>query len=392
MKPIYDTYELIDRYLNNELSSEERMVFHSRLVSDAEFAETFELQKLTNELIIDRELIDLEKQLAKDLGIKKMSSFSWGKFFLYFIGAALVTSSTYYFIKRKDFSKKEISHKYINVVQGNENAKGMEMVHDNSEKPEVITSNKTEKMIFNYNTKDSKSPEGKSNENYSFENIESQGKNNLDHEEKSQHLVVGNPGLITSTDSVIRKSGNVNTKNKLMGEVKKVDCSLIKISANSSVEGSCRNKATGSIVVDEASVFGGTAPYSYSINGSNYFHDPKFLHLAPGKYALYIKDLHQCISVGQEKLEVKEIECLEMISDAFAPSVGETWKLTLKHSGSVQIITEQGTEVYSAIVRGSTTFEWDGRSGGASLPPALYQFVIHYDNGEIEKGYITILN
>jgi hypothetical protein len=48
--------------------------------------------------------------------------------------------------------------------------------------------------------------------------------------------------------------------------------------------------------------------------------------------------------------------------------------------------------VYSAIVRGSTTFEWDGRSGGASLPPALYQFVIHYDNGEIEKGYITILN
>jgi len=51
--------------------------------------------------------------------------------------------------------------------------------------------------------------------------------------------------------------------------------------------------ATGSITM---SANGGLSPYTYSINGTNYYSGSLFSNLAPGTYTCYVKDANGCIS------------------------------------------------------------------------------------------------
>jgi len=51
--------------------------------------------------------------------------------------------------------------------------------------------------------------------------------------------------------------------------------------------------STGSITM---SANGGLSPYSYSINGTNYYSGSLFSNLAPGTYTCYVKDANGCIS------------------------------------------------------------------------------------------------
>jgi len=57
---------------------------------------------------------------------------------------------------------------------------------------------------------------------------------------------------------------------------------------------------------------GGNMPYTYSINGTNYYSGTLFTNLAPGTYTLYIKDVNGCI--GTVQITVEETQGLENAS------------------------------------------------------------------------------
>lgn len=58
--------------------------------------------------------------------------------------------------------------------------------------------------------------------------------------------------------------------------------------------------STGSITM---SANGGLSPYTYSINGTNYYSGSLFSNLAPGTYTCYVKDANGCISSIQVVVE-----------------------------------------------------------------------------------------
>lgn len=51
---------------------------------------------------------------------------------------------------------------------------------------------------------------------------------------------------------------------------------------------------------------GGNAPYTYSINGTNYYSGNLFTSLAPGTYTCYIKDVNGCIGTVQVVVDVTQ--------------------------------------------------------------------------------------
>jgi hypothetical protein len=61
---------------------------------------------------------------------------------------------------------------------------------------------------------------------------------------------------------------------------------------------------------------GGNMPYTYSINGTNYYSGTLFTNLAPGTYTLYIKDVNGCI--GTVQVTVEETQGLENASQGLS--------------------------------------------------------------------------
>ncbi len=55
----------------------------------------------------------------------------------------------------------------------------------------------------------------------------------------------------------------------------------------------CDGEDNGAIVID--SVYGGTAPYKYSLNNDYYTSTESFLYLQPGDYQVFVKDVNGCI-------------------------------------------------------------------------------------------------
>ena len=70
------------------------------------------------------------------------------------------------------------------------------------------------------------------------------------------------------------------------------------VDANAVSTGSTGNN--GSIT---ASATGGLTPYTYSINGTNYFSGSLFSNLAPGTYTIYVKDNNGCVSSTTVEVE-----------------------------------------------------------------------------------------
>jgi hypothetical protein len=99
MNPLYESHELMDDYLNGKLSAEEVMRFEQRLNSDPEFSELFEIHKVTNQVIVGQELINLKARMAKDLSSSASSSnfFNWKTW----LGIATVTMAVvlYWWLK-----------------------------------------------------------------------------------------------------------------------------------------------------------------------------------------------------------------------------------------------------------------------------------------------------
>jgi hypothetical protein len=108
--------------------------------------------------------------------------------------------------------------------------------------------------------------------------------------------------LITSTDA----NGCIQTFTTTVTEPSQVNVTGVPIGANAGA-------TDGSITLSGS---GGLTPYTYSINGSNYYSGSLFSNLGAGTYTCYIKDANGCISstvvivdelVGIEENEIQLI-------------------------------------------------------------------------------------
>jgi hypothetical protein len=350
MKEEHHTYQLIDRYLKNELSSQESDEFEKRLQSDHAFEDAVNLQKLTNELLVEERFFRIMGEIDKP---SKGSDLKKG---IILSGAALLLISGMYFTTgNTDKPGENIQSHSLNKEQLS--TKEEQMLNSNGEIEKKII--KSKKM----NTK-----------------------------EEIIHTYIDTNATVIHQEDVIKTPDNILKEEKPIVAIKEDKCGNILISAEAVASESCEGDSTGRIEILLYTVKGGEEPYLFSLN-EEYQSANIFERLLPGKYDVKIKDKNGCMTAKKD-IAVKTKSCIKSESFSFNPYYGELWKFPAgdHQNFKVRIINKEGAEVYRTEVRGGSPPEWSGTSSeGGPLPSGTYFYVIEFPGGKTNQGYISII-
>jgi hypothetical protein len=111
MNPRYVIHEEIDRYLNGKMAAAERRLFEAELASNPSVRAEFEAQQIAHQVIMEDSLLDLKKQMQRDMngGGSTPPSSGTGKSYLnllFALGGMICVSSLYYFYSHKTAENK----------------------------------------------------------------------------------------------------------------------------------------------------------------------------------------------------------------------------------------------------------------------------------------------
>ena len=362
MRPALDTYEKIDLYLEGKLSGSALLEFEAQLQVDKNLQSTLASVKLTNELVINHELLALKARMQKDMKDIPFASTQatknlkkWGVVsFLSISIIALVwwfgnktpeaTTPTQMAANKTIAAIRPTKTQAVNLVAPTQET--VERLHPEITSVQAPTLVQAEQLIVNTSTS---------------------------HEPISLNL--------KTAQAPVPNSSNTSAANPCAGVVLQ---SQVKVSQT------CQDNANGEINFEQLK--NGKAPYQYSINNGNTFtQNAHFTHLQAGEYKLSIKDDHGC-ETGIPSILITTKDChQELTNFAFNPQYHETFQVPVKEgqAGTIQVYTRTGTLVFTATFM--DTYSWDGtQTNGSSAIPSLYKYLIELTDGSIKKGTVTI--
>ena len=118
------TYHLIERYLNNELSTDERILFESRIESEPDLANQLKEIQEANELLLDKFLLE-EKEMMRKFDYKSSTNTrdTSSKWWLSGLILLLGISSAILFYPSTDDEEKQVTGQTILKIDDNETKK-----------------------------------------------------------------------------------------------------------------------------------------------------------------------------------------------------------------------------------------------------------------------------
>jgi gliding motility-associated-like protein len=153
------------------------------------------------------------------------------------------------------------------------------------------------------------------------------------------------------------------------------------------IQPTCERIRDGEI---DAFIYGGTYPYSYTLNGSqvNLPHDS----VAIGNYVLTVVDSNSCTQTISFNMNPLQPSCF-MIPNMYSPNYdGYNDVFTISHSSwssyTLNIYNSIGQLVYSGS---SSTPYWDGITSGNPMPTGDYYYQLITNEGEVIYGYVTLI-
>ncbi|MDA0899090.1 MAG: gliding motility-associated C-terminal domain-containing protein [Bacteroidetes bacterium] len=140
----------------------------------------------------------------------------------------------------------------------------------------------------------------------------------------------------------------------------------------------------------DAIIYGGTYPYSYTLNGSPV--DLPLDSVAVGSYILTVADSNSCTETIAFDLVPLQPSCF-MIPNMYSPNFdGYNDEFRIRHgswsSYTLTIYNSIGQLVYSGT---SSTPYWDGISNGDPMPTGDYYYQLITNEGEVIYGYVTLI-
>ncbi len=367
MNPTYNIYEEIDRYLNKQLSEEELVRFTAKLNNDPSLQELVEAQQLSNEVIIDHELVKLKERMQQDLrqgGSRNTSH--WGKIILLTLaaGSALYSYNQFSSSSEESSVREETIKNKVAVTTKNETFITTDKKHTAA--PTTSTLKKTIAIVSTEIFSSSVTIENKV----------------AAEQTTAAHIQISN----TVTSNLTEHKSNTLEQSTI------ISCETVKITADVSVDYGYQNYEDATIVIQKQTVKGGTAPYTYALDEAAFEKGNRFEGLKNGVYHVSIKDHNNCVSKITKnivvKIPVKEID------EAFTPSNGERWKFPIpEHAdATITIINKVGSTVYLQNITGGYPSDWDGTgTNGTELDLGNYYFMITFKNNTITKGHISII-
>lgn len=364
MKEGVEYYFEIDQYLNGELSDDALLKFEKALAEDPALRVEVANQKLLNEVVLGAELNVLRERIKKDINQldQKNNTKKW------FMGGSLILligAAAGFGISTNDKSEKPTSVKSVAEKQIVKKA-------DPSQNNELPPPSKTKKPV---NKKVWISPQiGNSSESF-----------------------VDTVTLEIKKEIILPKETETSQSDTLTAqpsfEVISDPCTEVNINFLISSTSSCINSATGEVKIEENSLSGGKAPYSFEFNGSgNFFSKSSYSQLRPGSYSIKVKDQSGCVK--EKSIQVSAKECHKKQSFSFSPELGETLKISVssEEAGTLSIYNRAGLLIFKTKTGQSEIAEWNGTDMTGNLAVAgLYVYIVEYANGGKENGQITVL-
>ncbi|MGN6646809.1 MAG: hypothetical protein ACTHJT_09790, partial [Cytophaga sp.] len=233
-------YERIDAYLNGHLSEKDKQAFEADMEADASFSKEVELQKLIHQLILEKGLSDIRKQVGKDITVKKQ--LPWGE--INFIVFSILFTGLLCYLWVDPFKKDKAVSKIPDVTATRtvEQTKSIQEAKTDSPKQkekdfrvsEIPAVHDTTALITSASSQVQRPVHGKDTS-----------------------------VVVVHQVSDPQQANEKNTKK----EDATVPCPEILFSVHT--EASCRNGNTGSVQLLLSGVYGGQPPYRYTIDGES---------------------------------------------------------------------------------------------------------------------------
>lgn len=140
-------------------------------------------------------------------------------------------------------------------------------------------------------------------------------------------------------------------------------------------------------------VTGGTAPYLYSLNGSDYQSSNVFSGLTRGPHKVYVIGRDGCQPIIKDFLILNLINTITPNGDG-RNDVLDYSDLKIKEQVSIEVVDRYGAAVYRSS---SNNYKWDGKLGGRSLSTGTYWYIIRWIEPDTKlqvshSGWLLIKN
>lgn len=373
MNEEFQQYEKIEAYLAGKLQEPDRIAFEQKMENNSDFAQEVEYHQMAQSFIVEKRLLSIQEHCQT---LRPKSRFSWKKKSLLIALLSIVSVSSSYWIYSS--VKKDTTQKKITLEVQN---KSLATVVDTEHTILKLEENKKEKISYSVphhkkeKVKKSKKVFSEKKEIKEVSVEEKQLENNI--VEKSNVLVIKD-----------NKKDSIVTKAEIFEEN---HCHDVHISMNCTTYDACDNIADGKLIIAETQ--GGTAPYKYSLDKTHYYQMTEFGGLVAGHYIVWVKDANGCIIKSNRAVEIKPKECKESEEFLLNP-LDEYWEIPFdsEQDAILKIVDTHGTVVYSLNMDSHSFYEWDGRNlQGIELSLGMYIYLIEYNDGRIDKGYITLV-
>ncbi len=368
MRTEEQTYELIERYLENDLEASEKSSFEKELDKDSNLRSQLEEHRQAHLLTKLSGLYELEKKVRNYEPDKKRGK--WGSLFGLGFGVIIITTGIIcwnYFGSEKNESLKNTTEEIeVQSVEANN---------------EIITVNSVD-------TAEVEEVEIMTQKNVEIRNHEpiKRGEADVDTSEAEEVIV---------QEKVVEKELAVDTAkadktDKPEEKVSQSDpCEKVSITADVQSNPTCRDKAEGSIVL--TSIKGGKEPYQFKLNEGNYQRYQLFDQLSEANYQITIRDNDGCITT-LEPVTIASKVCEKPFNYTISTSLNQLFEPDFASGKDGQFRVYDATRrlIYTREFNGGIA--WDGRLvDGSRLNFGEYYFEVVLDSAEEFLGTITLL-
>ena len=353
--------QLIELYLNGELSGKQLADFETQIENDASLAQEIELEQLLRGAVIDAGLMDWKQSLNQEA--KSLKQAKRVRNTAIVSGLLILAGIGYWFMSSTDPKEKEIS-----VQEKNNKVEVVEQVEGVYTIDSVIVKKQLPVNVHE-----------------ALPTVQAQVKDVISK--------VESPKKVEDTEVVKIENTKPKIKETIAPQVQSktnVDpCEGVSISAKVVSKPTCEGESKGELFVVNAK--GGKAPYQYQLSNATIWQSANsFVFLSKGKYTVTIKDSQDCVNNVKLIGDIVSENCYKP-AEGFNPNY-ETWiyKMDWEGSTQVEIYNKAGLKVFATEVEGD--FEWNARDiSGAIVPSGLYRYIFVTSKGKKISSTVTVI-
>ncbi len=361
-----DIFEVVEVYLNGELSGSELANFKAELSTNIHLQKQLKLAQAAQKLVIQNRLLQV-KALAKEESARIKNKRNKIQKFLLGGSVVLVAVVTGLFIITKSKEPNEIKLSERQEIQQKETlvspteiSEPHEKVNNIPESPPHTSSQKETQPQPVTVTKEETPTPPTTIQKYPIQIVDTPA-------------VVNNPIEIQTTEEVITPQKAVPV------------CNTANIKVDIHAISGCEGKNENAIEIGEIS--GLTPPINKQIfNEENQLILSNY-GLKDGNYTVLVSGAQECKK--RFPLTLKSKKCA--INVDFNPNFGEVWEIpTANVAGVLTIYTKTGLEIIQKIIPANESSTWDGKNSANEIQAGYFIFTINYEDGNFLKGGITV--